>query len=292
MSEVLLQSTTKEGVPLSAVFAPDEGMNLLSFKKGEIEVIDQSTRGLFLERFAGLGSLIGPHFHHRPLSKIPPIPFENLFPHIARVKAKGVVEPFSHGIARYAPWQYKATKNTLSAKLSSTDLWMGVILSSLEGFNFKMYFDIQLSPDGLMLELGVDAEEPAVIGFHYYYSLQKGPAQIKAQVEEQYREAGSWKKIPEAWLEKGQLVFDTQEAADYGFIPKMKDYTAEIFLETSTSTVKVSYQAGDNDHSFQIYRPKDASYVCIEPLSAKNPQKPTNKKRKLLSKLEILDQPS
>src|SRR5687767_2858709 len=93
---ILLRQESQDGEPLEARFAPLRGMNLLSYKKGEIEAIDQSTRPLFEERSAGLGAFIGPHFHHRTL--IPPVPDESLFPHIAILKARGVQEPFSHGI--------------------------------------------------------------------------------------------------------------------------------------------------------------------------------------------------
>src|SRR5947209_3792431 len=103
---VVLKSQTEKGESMQATFLPEKGMNLVSFKKGNLEVIDQSTLPLFEERFAGLGALIGPHFHRRLPETLPHIADESLFPHIARVKAKGAADPFSHGIGRYAPWTY------------------------------------------------------------------------------------------------------------------------------------------------------------------------------------------
>jgi hypothetical protein len=100
MEQIILANKTSTGQNLQAIFLPEKGMNLISYKKDETEVIDQSTRNLFEERFAGLGALIGPHFHHRKTEVIPPIKDESLFPHIARLKAKGIQEPFSHGIDR------------------------------------------------------------------------------------------------------------------------------------------------------------------------------------------------
>ena len=285
MREIILTNQTKEGIPLQAVFDPKQGMNLVRYRWGDCEIIDQSTSPLFLERFAGLGSLIGPHFHHRNLQDIPPVPFENLFPHIAKVKAKGVIEPFSHGIARYAPWQYKATQTTISARLSSTDLWHGIILSSLEGFDFEMYFDVQLLPEGLVLELGVESDRPSVVGLHYYYSLQDGPAHVAAKVQKHYRQGNQWRAIPNAWLQNGMLLFDASLTADYGFQPQMEE--ARIALQTAKYILEVSYQADTDDHSFQLYRPEGASYICIEPLSSKNPQKPNRKSAKLLIRLEV-----
>lgn len=156
---ITLKNQALDGQLLQASFLPLKGMNLVSLKKGDLEIIDQSTINLFEERFAGLGALIGPHFHHRENQQIPLVPFEELFPHIARVKLKGGNEPFSHGIARYAPWNYSSTETTLHAKISGDDTWNGVLLSTLEGFNFEMYMDIELTSQGLTIELSVNAKK-------------------------------------------------------------------------------------------------------------------------------------
>ena len=63
MNPVILSNKTSKGEVLQATFLPEKGMNMISYKKGTLEVIDQSTKNLFDERFAGLGALIGPHFH-------------------------------------------------------------------------------------------------------------------------------------------------------------------------------------------------------------------------------------
>src|SRR5262245_52892018 len=130
---------------LQAVFDPERGMNLLSYKLGETEVIDQSTRSLFEERYAGLGALIGPHSHHRHV--VPPVKDEALLSHIARVKSKGVEEPFSHGIARYAPRKAEATATKVTARLTGKDTWNGVALSALEGQNFTMEMIAELTAE-------------------------------------------------------------------------------------------------------------------------------------------------
>jgi len=118
---------------------------MISFKKGGLEIIDQSTQDQFKERFAGLGALIAPHFHRRRPESIPPIKDENLFPHIARVKAHGTQDPFSHGIGRYAPWKAEFTPTKVTAVLTGKDTWNGVPLSALEGQNFKMNFTAETS---------------------------------------------------------------------------------------------------------------------------------------------------
>ena len=65
MKKIRLKNTSTQGHPLEATFLPEGGMNLCSYRLGEIEVIDQETLPLFEERRAGLGALIGPHFHQR-----------------------------------------------------------------------------------------------------------------------------------------------------------------------------------------------------------------------------------
>lgn len=147
----------------SALFVPSKGMNFVSLKKGEIEALDQSTYSLFEERCAGLGAMIGPHFHHRKV--IPPVPHEERFPHIAGIKAKGGKEPFSHGIGRYAPWAVEVVTDTrIHAVLKGEDEWQGVLLRELEGQDFIMHYTATAKPEGLQIELSVKGETESVIG--------------------------------------------------------------------------------------------------------------------------------
>ena len=109
MEPIVLQNTTEEGALLSATFLPSSGMNLISYKKDQQEVIDQTTRQAFAERFSGLGPVIGPHFFRmQPFLVAKPVR-KDLFPHIERVFARGQADPYSHGIGRYVPWTYEAS---------------------------------------------------------------------------------------------------------------------------------------------------------------------------------------
>ncbi len=270
---------------IEAVFSLSHGMNLLELTSKKIQIIDLSTKPLFEERFAGLGSLIGPHFYHR--KQIPPVPSENLFPHIARVKANGTQEPFSHGIARYAPWKAQTSQDCIKGALSGNDLWNGAALSSLEGFSFEMSLTATLLPNGICLDYSVEAEKPSVVGFHYYYSLPVTGGTIKAQVEKEYRIQDEWKRIPANLLDKeGNLLLDASQESDFGFVPKMgKDGFYEVLYENAIYTLKIRFQT--EDPSFQIYHPKGASYICIEPLSAKDPKNPTLKRSGLKVDLQV-----
>ena len=273
-----------------AVFSPEHGMNLMQLQVEKKELIAQSTKPLFEERFAGLGSLIGPHFHHRPKEKIMKVPSEELFPHIARVKAKGILEPFSHGIARYAPWKAQVSQNSVTATLRSSDLWNGVSLAQLEGFSFQMNLVASLLTRGIFLDYSVDSETSSVIGFHYYYTLPVSGGRVKAKVEELYFENQRWKPVPDTFLGgDGGLYFDVTQEVDYGFIPrKGAEGLFEIFYENELFTLKISFKTGGEEVSWQLFRPKGGDYICIEPLSARNPRDPISKKSRLQVNIEVL----
>lgn len=85
---------------------------------------------------------------------------------------------------------------------------------------------------------------------------------------------GVWKPIPKSWMGEGpnQLNFDLTQAADFGFRPLSKDFSTQVFLQTQDHSLTISYQGTDAENSWQLYHPIDSSFVCIEPLSAKNPR--------------------
>ena len=98
-----------------------------------------------------------------------------------------------------------------------------------------------------------------------------------------------WKKIPDNWKnQEGKLHFNLDEAADFGFLPRSDDKTGSALLTTKTHSLKVSYEASSPENAFQLYHPKDASFVCIEPVSAKNPRQPAGNEHKLHIKLEVM----
>ena len=236
-----------------ATFLPEQGMNLISFRKGDIEAIDQQTWPLFEERSAGLGALIGPHFHHRKV--IPAVPQQEKFPFIAGLLEKGVHEPFSHGIARYAPWKYKATETMIEGKLTGKDLWNDVPLAVLEGQQFSLQFKAELTSEGLFMDYSVVSETDSLVGFHYYYGLVKGEGIIKADTQEH---------------RNMEIALQGTEW-DHTFHQAVNPRFGKIELETGGYRVSVGYSCVSQENSWQLYHPKGASYVCIEPLSAKNP---------------------
>ncbi len=290
MKQIHLKNTSPLGEPLIATFLPDGGMNLSSYKLGEIEIIDQTTRPLYEERMAGLGSLIGPHFHQR--KEVSRGYYESLFPHIAKGKAEGRKDPFSHGIARYVPWKYVASDTQIKARLSGEDLYKGIPLKIFEGQNFSMTFEARLLSDGLFIEYKVDSEKPSLVGLHYYYAFA-GKGSIHGAVQTTYRDQNDWKPLPKKWIngKENHLNFLLPQVADYGFLPAKKtpnEHDYRLYLDTEKYSLHIDYNtASDTEVSCQIFQPKDASYVCIEPLSAKSPLEPKLKRSILEAKLEI-----
>lgn len=289
MRKIILENRSKDGSLLQATFLPEKGMNLISCKKNDIEIIEQSTWSLFEERFAGLGALIGPHFHHRRPELIPLIENENLFPHIARVKSKGVLEPFSHGIARYAPWNAEATKTHVKAMLTGKDLWRGISLAELEGQNFEMNFRADLKEEGLFLNLSVVSDAASVVGIHYYYALPNGKGKVTSQVKDKVIIDGILQDIPKEWDFNHQhfLSFDLDRGADFTFRPYPNSLSGSILLETEKYQLHTGYSCNCEENSWQLYHPKSAPFVCIEPISAQDPRHPDSSVSSLSIHLEI-----
>lgn len=282
MKEVVLQRIQEDGTLLRAIFLPEQGMNLISLRFGDIELIDQSTKKLFNERLSGLGPLIGPHFYHR---KHPaPVIDDTLFSHIAALRAKGEEEFFSHGIGRYVAWNWSASDLSIEATISGMDSHRGVTLAALEGFDFEMIYKAHLTKDGMEISMSVESKEaPTICGLHYYYALDPGKSVVKMDVDDYYNDMGHWKIIPQEWKDKdiGLLAFDLQQGSDFGFLPKREDHTGQATLCTGNRELKITYQTDSEENAFQLYHPKDASFVCIEPVTAKNPRAAQTKKHHL-----------
>jgi hypothetical protein len=266
----LISNKDSKGRVLTARFAPGCGMNMISLKRDEIQIIDQSTLPLFEERFAGLGAMIGPHFYHRKI--IPAVKNPSLFPHIAGLQKKGVAEPFSHGIGRYAPWKVEeATETKIAATLEGKELWNGVALAELEGQDFTMRYEAQMLETGLEVTLSVSSQRPSVIGLHTYYKMEEG-AKVKAQVQPYYYDQGVKKERT-----GHELAWDLKDPIDFGFAPYPDPLHGDILLDNPTlPKVKVDYECQNEENSFQVWHLAGGSFVCIEPLSAKNPQEPTS----------------
>ncbi|MCH9812128.1 hypothetical protein K0U07_05145 [bacterium] len=289
MKKVHLQHLSKDKKLIEAIFAPEDGMNLLSLTKDGQEFIAQDTKEEFERRFAGLGALIGPHFYHRKQESIPAVD-EKIFPHIANLDLSKPTDPLSHGIGRYCKWNYSETSTTITGHLSGKDTQNGHTLASLEGFDFELTYSCHVSATGLTITYEVKSEHPeTTIGLHYYLALPGGEGFVHMDCKEEYNDLGTWKPIPKEWKnDKGELFFNLKEESDYGFLPRSEKNEGAALLSTPDRKLQVSYKASSEQHAFQLYHPKDASFVCIEPVSAINPRDPKGSNHKLQIRLDIL----
>ncbi len=276
----VISSLAANGQELTAEFNPEGGMNLLRFRLGGCELIDPATQPLYDERFAGLGALIGPHFHHRSSSQLPPPQDRSLFKHFANLEPWGQVEPFSHGIIRYVPWKVKdCGADYLRAEINGNMLYKNIPLKVLEGQDFAAEYFAQVTPTGLFIDFQLEGENPSVIGFHYYYRKPKGNATVRSQVLPGYRSDKQIDTFPAAWTydqKSGDIQIPIEGAFDFGFLPK-KPHEATITLITEEYQLNIHSQSMFEGHSWQLYHPENASFICIEPLSANVPRQPKGK---------------
>lgn len=291
MLPIVLKNQNPAGELLEAAFLPDKGMNLISYKKGGIEVIDQSTRPQFEARYAGLGALIGPHFHRKRQRTPLPELDRARFPHIANLQGDQAADYFSHGIGRYAPWKAEFTDTTVRAVLSGKDMWNDLPLSVLEGQNFKMTYDAELTHEELRIRMNVISDTASIVGIHYYYSLPNGRGTVTGAVQKNYLDAThGLKPIPQEWIdEKHNLEFNLESEADFTFYPFPNPLEGSILLSTDSYQLETRYSSISQENSWQLYHPAGASFVCIEPLSAQDPRHANLSVSSLNINLKIFD---
>jgi len=272
-----IENQREDGRELVAKFCPERGMNLLSFTCGELEAMDQSTVPLFEQRAAGLGALIGPHFHHRNKQIVPKIENPARFTELSNLPIEGVDEPFSHGIGRYAPWVLEEqSKSHLVATLSGETLWCEHTLEELEGQSFTMRYEAKMTPTGLELTLSIVSEQPSVLGFHFYYALDGDTkAFVEAQVAGHFRDIEGSHPVSDLFQQDGNKVeFALDRDYDFGFFPAKDPLQAEMILRKKSGDFSVRYESVCDENSWQLWHPQGSSFVAIEPLSAKDPRKP------------------
>lgn len=272
---ITLSAKTDNGHKLEAVFLPNQGMALASYTCNEIEIIDQGTKGEFEKNFAGLGPLIGPHFYMRNVGIIPSTAKEF---YNERKQSQPSGDPFCHGIARYANWKAKVKDQTIYAELSGKDTLEGTPLSSLQGQDFKIRFDVILHSKGLKLHLSIVSETDSLVGIHYYYSLGKEKAHVTSKVQEKCILGGTRTSIPWERNAEGEVKILLNGELDHDiectFFPYPNPLEGEILLETSKYRLITRTKNPSQEHCWQLWYPKGSSFVCIEPMSAQDPHHP------------------
>jgi galactose mutarotase-like enzyme len=112
---------------------------------------------------------------------------------------------------------------------------------------------------------------------------------VKMKCQKQYGDKGILRDIPLNWLdENGELNFDLNEPSDYTFRPLSSDFKGEATLQTGSYEIRIDYQTLNDENAFQIYHPEGASFVCIEPVTAKNPREMKQRKNSLLARIRCI----
>lgn len=121
---------------------------------------------------------------------------------------------------------------------------------------------------------------------HTYYGLSKGKGTITTRVRDHYNDQGELKPFPSTWNYQTDhtLIYPLIQPTDFGFQPYPDPLHGMIQLKTESHGIKVEYWCQNEENSFQIWHPEEASFVCLEPLSAKDPRKP----RLTVNQLKIL----
>ena len=294
METVTLTNYDSENKQLTAVITPSHGMNLLSYKRDSVEVMDQSTHEEFLMRYSGHGPLIGPHFHEFTQHTLPSSVTSEKFPHVKIMQERKRKDPFSHGIARYAPWSYVHSGTQIQGELHGKDLWNGVPLQDIEGQDFEMRFEARLLSTGLFIKYSIQSEKPSVIGLHYYFALQGETSYFQTHVRSKLNDNGTLKAVPQEVLSHDHelLHLPLDEAHDCGFYPLEDEKGFRTSLVTQDYTLNAHYFVPNSmEFMVQVYRPENAPYCCIEPLSAQEPRMPVLTHSQLECKLEIHPSP-
>lgn len=268
---------------LQATILPHSGMTLRSLLFGETEIITQKRAAEYAACRKGFGPLIGPHFSQR--KQIPATALaanETLWPQAAALREAGIKDIWQHGTARYVPWNYEATTNTVRARLTGNDCFAGQPLREIEGGDFELNLTMTLEDSSLSIHYTSQASFPTLIGLHYYYALPGGQGLVQAPVKSKMMYQQKNIPVPAAWLKDSRLRLTLDQELDHVFTP------AEGSIELTTRAYRLSTIPETGVKSFIVFHPQNEEWACVEPLSASDITAPieTEAEIKLRLKLE------
>lgn len=273
MDRVVLKSETSSGQALEAVFLPEQGMKLVSLKRGDRELM-------------GVGGdirVIGPHFADRHRGTLPVLKDPSAWTHIA----EGHHDPFHHGVARYAPWKVEASKDALRAQISGKDTWNETLLKDLEGQAFTMQLNAKLSPEGLSLYVAVVGDADSLVGLDYRFAVKNGNGRVHGDVGDEYIDKSGSKPLPPEWLNgQGRLNWPLDKPIDAIFHSFREPLHRSIHLETADYKLQLDYSCKNAENSWQLKR--EGAFVHLTPLAAKSPYRPVLTVNSLTANLSIV----
>lgn len=271
---------------LRAEVLPDAGMTLRSLRLGDIEAICQSRAAQFASCRKGYGPLIGPHFNQRAQLPAAALAHMARWPQTDALARMGFGDPWQHGVARYAPWEYTASPDSIRAKLSGDQEMHGLPLSAVQGGDFELRLELQLDGQTLRVHYTAEADFPPVIGLHYYYALPGDHGRVRAPVTGMMRAGRQSAPIPPEWLDASgrRLNLPLDRNLDNVFPLR----PGPIELETPAHTVKIMPESGVE--SFIVFHPGLDGWVCVEPLSSANLPQPSGNRAEMSLTIMITTQ--
>ena len=231
-------------------------MSLVAFTVGGVSVLDESRQQQFLDIRKGLGPLIVPHFGAGPFR--PDVGLGSI-PHVARLKALGVEDPFQHGVGRYSAWTFEADGEQVRGTIDGNTRLAGIPLADLEGFGFEAAVTYELDAEGLKITFDLAGEKPVAGGIHFYYDLvNRQTALAELSVEEAPSDDQALRLDFRGAHNKGYHARGTRDSCTHRLT------TDRYTLDT---TVPVRGQASQTFDSVILFSPEGQQFACVEPIS-------------------------
>ena len=253
---VVLKSHSDNGHPLEAIFLPAQGMNLISFKKGDVEIIDQTP--------PLIQGIVGPYYGQRIAQIIPHCKEEPYVQHAKKMELLGYHDPFAYGIARYASWRYSSTENSLSASLNDKDLWNGISLKTLVGQAFEMHISVNIHSKGLKFLFSIVSDSDSLVGMQYFFQLPEKKGKIQSKIQDTYLSSEGHSQVPLALTpnEKNFLEYAFEKPIQMAFFPFHDPLQGKIQLETRNYQLMSSYICNCQENAW-VLDYSSSSYVSF-----------------------------
>jgi galactose mutarotase-like enzyme len=251
---------------MRALISPGLGMSLVAFSVDSVSILDEGRLRPFLDVRKGLGPIIVPHFGE---SDFTPTMDLGAIPHVAKLSALGVKDPFQHGVGRYSAWTFTAEKRKVRGTIEGTTRLAGIPLADLEGFGFKSTVTYELDAEGLKISFDLIGEKPVAAGIHFYYDLiNRQTAVAELPVEE----APAGEQV---------LRLDFRQAHNTIYHPRRTNDLCTYRLTTDRYTLETTVRVrGQESQTFDcviLHSPDGVPYACIEPVSYRRGEE--NRKR-------------
>lgn len=272
---------------IEAVVTPELGMALAGFSLRHVPILQKSRRGDFVRGRKGLGPVILPHFNQRAAFPELTPAMREAFPHLAYLAERRIRDPFQHGVGRYVAWEYETKVTDAMAQvrgfITGRSLFQGIPLNEITGFDFTAAITYTLADRSLAVRFDLTGTAPVTAGIHYYYALPPGASHVAMTVENlglgdddslfefsSHQRDGKFYRLP---LDRPVDTLFAPVAEEKG-MARFSLVTPAYRLDTR---VLVEGPPETAFGSVVVFHPEGTDFVCVEPLSEKNPLEPKKK---------------